>query len=335
VKLKWIAAVLAVMATGAAGAQNITCGGSTFAYPIVNRWATEYAQAHPAVHINYQSIGSGGGIKGVSEGTLDFGASDMPVTDDVIGTAKVKFFHLPEVLGAVVPIYNVPGVNKPLNFSGDVIADIYLGKITHWNDARIAKDNPGVSLPDRQIIPVYRTETSGTTFIFTDYLSKVSPDWLSKVGKNAAVKWPAGVGAKGSEGVSGMVRQAPGAFGYVELIYALQNKIEYGAVKNAAGKYLQGSPEGVTAAAAAAAKTMPVDYRVSITNAPGAASYPISSFTWLLIPRQFADPVKGAAVKDFLTWMLAHGESEASSMGYAPLPAQVVAMERKTIATIK
>jgi phosphate transport system substrate-binding protein len=335
VKLKLIAAVVAIMMTGAAGAQNINCGGSTFAYPIVNRWATEYAQAHPSVHINYQSIGSGGGIRGVSEGTLDFGASDMPVADDAIAAAKVKFFHLPEVLGAVVPIYNVPGVNKPLNFSGDVIADIYLGKITHWNDGRIAKDNPGVNLPDRQILPVYRTESSGTTFIFTDYLSKVSPEWLSRVGKNSSVKWPAGVGAKGSEGVSGMVRQAPGGFGYVELIYALQNKIEYGAVKNPAGKFLQGSPEGVTAAAAAAAKTMPADYRVSITNAPGADSYPISSFTWLLIPKQFADPAKGAAIKDFLTWMLAHGESEASSMGYAPLPAQVATMEKKTISAIK
>ena len=335
-KLKWIAAVVAVMMTGAAVAQEINAAGSTFVYPILNRWTTEYAQAHPNVHINYQSLGSGAGIKQVSEGTVDFGASDMPVTDEAIAAAKVKFFHLPEVLGAVVPIYNVPGVSKPLNFSGDVIADIYLGKITKWNDARIAKDNPSVSLPDKQILPVYRSETSGTTYIFTDYLSKVSPEWASKVGKNAAVKWPGmSIGAKGSEGVAGMVRQTPGAFGYVELIYALQNKMEYGAVRNAAGKFLLATPAGVTAAAAAAAKTMPADYRVSITNAPGADSYPISSFTYLLIPRQFADPAKGAAVKQFLTWMLDHGESEATSMGYAPLPAQVVAMERKTIATIK
>ena len=335
-KIKWIAAVvpMALMA-GAAMAQNINAAGATFPYPIYNRWFTEYAQAHPNVHINYQSIGSGGGIKQVTEGTVDFGASDATMTDDQMAQAKVKVMALPTVLGAVVPIYNIPGLQKPLNFSGDVIADIYLGKITKWSDGRIAKDNPGVNLPDKQILPVYRSEGSGTTFIFTDYLSKVNSDWANQVGKNSAVKWPAGIGAKGSEGVAGMVRQAPGAFGYVELIFALQNKMEYGTVKNAAGKFLLGSPDGVTAAAAALAKTMPADYRVSITNAPGADSYPISSFTWLLIPRQFADPAKGAAVKGFLEWMLEHGESEASGMGYAPLPAQVQAMERKTIATVK
>jgi phosphate transport system substrate-binding protein len=287
------------------------------------------------VKINYQSIGSGGGIKQVTEGTVDFGASDAIMTDEQISQAKVKVFALPTVLGAVVPIYNVPGISKPLNFSGDVIADIYLGTIKSWNDARIAKDNPGVNLPNQQILPVYRSEGSGTTFIFTDYLSKVSSAWQSKVGKNASVKWPTGIGQKGSEGVSGMVRQAPGAFGYVELIYALQNKIPYGAVKNAAGKFLLGSPDGATAAAAASARTMPADYRISITNAPGPNSYPISSFTWLLIPRQFADPAKGQAVKGFLTWMLEKGESEASGMGYAPLPQQVVEMERKTIATVR
>jgi len=335
VKMKWIAAVVSVVMTGAAVAQNINAAGATFPYPIYNKWFTEYAQAHPNVHINYQSIGSGGGIKQVSEGTVDFGASDGPMSDQQLAEAKVKVFHLPTVLGAVVPIYNLPGIGKPLNFSGDVIADIYLGKIKTWKDARIAKDNPGVSLPDKQILPVYRSDGSGTTYIFTDYLSKVSPAWVSTVGKNTSVKWQAGVGAKGNEGVAGMVRQAPGAFGYVELIYALQNKIEYGAVKNMAGKFLQGSPEGATAAAAAAAKAMPADYRVSITNAAGADSYPISSFTWLLLPKQFADPAKGAAVKGFLEWMLDHGESETTSMGYAPLPAQVVAMERKTIQTIK
>jgi len=259
----------------------------------------------------------------------------MPVTDDKIAAAKVKFMHIPTVLGAVVPIYNVPGVSKNLNFSGDVIADIYLGKITKWNDPRLVKDNPGANLPNKAILPVYRSESSGTTFIFTDYLSKVSFDWKSKVGSNSAVKWPAGIGAKGNEGVAGMVRQTPGSMGYVELIYALQNKMAYGAVKNAAGKFLQGSPDGVTAAAAAAAKTMPADYRVSITNAQGAASYPISSFTYLLIPRQFADPAKGAAVKSFLTWMLEHGESEAKGMDYAPLPAQVQTMVKRTITTIK
>jgi len=334
-KLKVIAAGLTVMLAGAAGAQKITAAGATFPNPIYNRWFTEYAQAHPGVEINYQSLGSGAGIKQTSEGTVDFGASDMPVADDVVSAAKVKFIQIPTVLGAVVPVYNVPGVSKPLNFSGDVIADIYLGNIKRWNDGRIAKDNPGVSLPDKQIVPVYRSEGSGTTFIFTDYLSKVSPEWSSKVGKNSAVKWPAGVGAKGSEGVSGMVRQTPGSFGYVELIYAIQNKMEYGTVKNAAGKFLLGTPDGVTAAAAASAKTMQTDYRVSITNAAGPASYPISSFTYLLIPKPFADPAKGAAVRDFLTWMLEHGEGEASAMGYAPLPAQVQTMVKKTITTVK
>ena len=323
------------MVAAGASAQNITAAGATFPYPIYNKWFTEYNQMHPNVKINYQSIGSGGGITQTSEGTVDFGASDMPVTDDKIAAAKVKFMHIPTVLGAVVPIYNVPGVSKDLNFSGDVIADIYLGKIAKWNDPRLVKDNPGANLPDKAILPVYRSESSGTTFIFTDYLSKVSFDWKSKVGSNSAVKWPAGIGAKGNEGVAGMVRQTPGSLGYVELIYALQNKMAYGAVKNAAGKFLQGSPDGVTAAAAAAAKTMPADYRVSITNAQGAASYPISSFTYLLIPLKFADPAKGAAVKGFLTWMLEHGESEAKGMDYAPLPAQVQTMVKHTITTIK
>ena len=318
-----------------ASAQNITAAGATFPYPIYNKWFTEYNQIHPNVKINYQSIGSGGGIKQVSEGTGDFGASDGPMSDQQLSEAKIKVMHVPTVLGAVVPVYNIPGVSKNLNFSGDEIADIYLGKITKWNDPRLVKDNPGANLPDNQILPVYRSDGSGTTYIFTDYLSKVSSDWSNKVGKGTSVKWPAGVGSKGNEGVAGMVRQSPNSFGYVELIYALQNKMAYGAVKNAAGKFLQGTPEGVTAAAAAAAKTMPADYRVSITNAPGATSYPISSFTWLLIPLKFADPAKGAAVKDFLTWMLEHGESETTGMGYAPLPTQVQTMVKHTITTIK
>ena len=323
------------MVAAGASAQNITAAGATFPYPIYNKWFTEYNQLHPNVKINYQSIGSGGGIKQVSEGTVDFGASDGPMNDQQLAEAKVKVMHVPTVLGAVVPVYNIPGVSKELNFSGDEIADIYLGKITKWNDPRLVKDNPGANLPANDILPVYRSDGSGTTYIFTDYLSKVSADWTNRVGKGTSVKWPAGVGSKGNEGVAGMVKQSPNSFGYVELIYALQNKMAYGAVKNAAGKFLQGSPEGVTAAAAAAAKTMPADYRVSITNAPGATSYPISSFTWLLIPKQFADPAKGAAVKDFLTWMLEHGESETTGMGYAPLPAQVQTMVKRTIAAIK
>jgi phosphate transport system substrate-binding protein len=257
------------------------------------------------------------------------------MNDQQLAEAKVKVMHIPTVLGSDVPVYNIPGVSKDLNFTGDEIADIYLGKITKWNDPRLVKDNPGANLPGKQILPVYRSDGSGTTYILTDYLSKVSPDWLSKVGKGTSVKWPVGIGAKGNEGVAGMVRQAPNSFGYVELIYALQNKMAYGTVKNAAGKYIKATTGGVTAAASGAAKTMPADYRVSITNAPGATSYPISSFTWLLIPRQFADPAKGVAVKGFLTWMLEHGESEASGMGYAPLPVQVQTMVKRTITTIK
>ena len=323
VKLKWIAAILTLMMAGAAGAQNINAAGATFPNPIYQRWFSEYAQAHPSVHINYQSLGSGAGLQQTSEGTVDFGASDMPVPDDKIAAAKVKFWNLPTVLGAVVPVYNIPGVSQTLNFSGDVIADIYLGKIKMWNDPRIAKDNPGVNLPAKGILPVYRSDGSGTTFIFTDYLSKVSPEWAGKVGKNTSVQWPAGIGQKGNEGVAGMVRQTPGAIGYVELIYAMQNKIAYGTVKSKDGKFLKATPEGATAAAASAAKAMTTDFRVSITNAPGADAYPISSFTYLLIPVHFADPAKGKAMKDFLGWMLAHGESEASGMGYAPLPKPV------------
>jgi phosphate transport system substrate-binding protein len=335
VNLRFVAAALSAMVAGVAGAQNINAAGATFPEPIYNKWFIEYAQSHPNVKINYQPIGSGGGIRQVSDGTIDFGASDAVMTDEQIASGKVKVTAIPTVLGAVVPIYNIPGVNKELNFSGDVIADIYLGKITKWNDGRIAGENPGANLPDKGILPVYRSDGSGTTYIFTDYLSKVSPEWMSKVGKAASVKWPVGIGQNKSEGVAGMVRQTPGAFGYVELVYATSNNIQYGMVKNAAGKYLKATPEGATAAAAASAKTMPADYRVSITNAAGADSYPISSFTWLLIPVHFPDPSKGAAVKQFLTWMLDKGESEAGSLGYAPLPNQVVEMERKTIAKVQ
>lgn len=334
-KARWIAtACLFALATGSALAQQITGAGSTFVYPILNRWAAEYAQAHPNVHINYQSIGSGGGIKQASEGVVDFGDSDGPMSDEQLASAKVKLMHIPVVLGAVVPVYNIPGASKPLNFSPDVLAAIYLGQIAKWNDPRIVKDNPGVNLPGNPILPVYRSDGSGTTYIFSDYLSKVSPEWQNRVGKGTSLKWPVGIGQKGNEGVAGMVRQTPFSFGYVELIYALQNKMEFGAIKNSAGQFVKGSPDGVTAAAAAAAKTMPADYRVSITNAPGAQSYPISSFTWMLVPKQFSDPQKGKAIADFLTWVLDHGEGEAAGMGYAPLPAQVQTMVRKTITTI-
>ena len=325
---------MALVAVGAS-AQNINGAGATFPYPIYSKWFSEYSKQHPNVKINYQSIGSGGGIRQVSEGTVDFGATDGPMSDEQINGAKVKVMHIPTVLGAVVPVYSLPGISKDLNFSGDVIADIYLGKITKWNDPRITKDNPGVSFPDKPVLPIYRSEGSGTTYIFTDFLSKVSADWSSKVGKNTSVKWPTGIGQKGNEGVSGMVRQSPYSFGYVELIYAVQNKMSYGLVKNGAGKFVKASTDGVTAAAAAAAKTMPADYRVSITNAPGATSYPISSFTWLLIPTHSTDASKAQALSGFLTWMLDHGETEAAALTYAPLPKPVQDMVRKTIAQVK
>jgi phosphate transport system substrate-binding protein len=334
-KLKFIAAGVLALATIGATAQNINGAGATFPYPIYSRWFTEYSQVHPNVHINYQSIGSGGGIRQVSEGTVDLGATDGPMTDEQLAAAKVKVMHIPTVLGAVVPVYNIPGVTKDLNFSGDVIADIYLGKITKWNDPRIAKDNPGVNLPGNSILPVYRSGSSGTTYIFTDFLSKVSPSWKSGPGTGTAIKWPTGIGQQGNEGVAGMVRQSPNSFGYVELIYAVENKMSYGAVKNAAGKFLKASTEGVTAAAAANSKAIPPDYRVSITNAAGPNSYPISSFTWLLIPVKSADPAKGKALADFLTWMLDKGEAEAASMTYAPLPKPVQEMVRKSITQIK
>ena len=335
VKLKAIAAgILALTAIGAS-AQNINGAGATFPYPIYSKWFSEYNQQHPSVKINYQSIGSGGGIRQVSEGTVDFGATDGPMNDDQIKSAKVKTMHIPTVLGAVVPVYNIPGVNKDLNFSGDVIADIYLGKITMWNDPRIAKDNPGVNLPGNAILPVYRSDGSGTTYIFTDYLSKVSSDWASKVGKNTSVKWPTGIGQKGNEGIAGMVRQSPNSFGYVELIYAVQNKMSYGSVKNKDGKFVRASTDGATAAAAASAKVMPADFRISITNATGATSYPISSFTWLLIPTHSTDPAKGKALVDFLGWMLDHGQSEAATLSYAPLPKPVQDMVRKSITQLK
>jgi len=330
-----IAAGVLILAAAGATAQQINGAGATFPYPIYSKWFSEYNRLHPEVKINYQPIGSGGGILQATHGTVDFGASDGPMSDQQIAEAKIKVIHIPTVLGAVVPVYNIPGVNKDLNFSGEVIADIYLGKIAKWNDPRIAKDNPGVNLPNKPILPVYRSDGSGTTYIFTDFLSKVSHDWAGKVGKNTSVKWPTGIGQKGNPGVAGMVRQSPYAFGYVELIYALQNKIPYGTVRNASGKFLKATTAGVTEAAAAAAKSMPADYRVSITNAPGAASYPISSFTWLLIPTHIADKGKAKAISGFLYWMLDHGEAETTALSYAPLPKQVETMVRKTIAQIK
>jgi phosphate transport system substrate-binding protein len=307
--------------------------GATFPYPMYSKWFSEYHKAHPDVQINYQSIGSGGGIRQVLEGTVDFGASDGPMSDDQLSKAKVKILHIPTVLGAVVPAYNVPGVSGEVRFSPQVIADICLGKITSWNDKAIAQDNPDAKLPDKPIIVVHRSDGSGTNYIFTDYLSKVSSEWKDRVGKGTSVKWPVGLGAKGNEGVAGMIRQMEGAFGYVELIYAVQNKIPYGAVKNAAGNWTKGSLEGATAAAGSV-KNMPADFRVSITNAPGADAYPISSFTWLLIPTPAKDPGKGKIILDFLNWMLDDGEKMTKELDYAPLPESVAAKVKETFKQI-
>jgi phosphate transport system substrate-binding protein len=333
VKKFLVAIVMSVLALSTARAQKLTAAGATFPYPIYSKWFSEYSAAHPGVEINYQSIGSGGGIRQVTAGLVDFGASDMPMTDDLLASSKVKLIHIPTVLGAVVPIFNIPGVND-IKFSGDVLADIYLGKIVTWNDPRIAKDNPGINLPNQKIIVVHRSDGSGTSFIWTDYLSKVNSDWANGPGKGTSPSWPVGVGGKGNENVAGLVRQLPGAIGYVELIYALQNKISYGEVKNAAGNWVRASIDGVTEAAANL-KQMPADYRISITNAPGKNAYPISSFTYLLIPVHAADPAKGKVIKDLLSWIVNYGENEASAFSYAPLPKNVAEKVLKTVYSLQ
>ena len=325
---------LAVLLCSFASAQNaLNAGGATFPYPIYSKWFSEYNKLHPDVQINYQSIGSGGGIRQVLAGTLDFGASDGPMSDEQLSQAKSKILHIPTVLGAVVPAYNIPGVSAELKFSPDVLADIFLGKITTWNDPRIVKDNPGVNLPGTQIVIVHRSDGSGTTYIFTDYLSKVSKDWKDSVGKGTSVSWKGGMGGKGNEGVAGYIRNIQGSIGYIELIYALQNKITYGSVKNAAGVFMKASLESTTAAAASA--KMPADFRVSITNAPGKESYPIASFTWLLIPQPSKDAKKGQVIKDFLQWMSTEGQKMTQPLSYAPLPQTVVNQEAAVIKNLK
>jgi len=331
VKKTLVAVALFVFALSAAQAQKLTGAGATFPYPMYSKWFAEYSAAHPGVEINYQSIGSGGGIRQVTSGLVDFGASDMPMTDQMLAESPIKLMHIPTVLGAVVPIFNVPGVTD-LRFSPDVLADIYLGKINNWNDARIAKDNPGVKLPDQKITVVHRSDGSGTSFIFTDYLSKVSPEWKGGPGSGTSPNWPVGVGGKGNEGVAGLVRQLPGAIGYVELIYALQNHISYGGLRNASGNWVKASIEGVTAAAAGV--KMPADFRISITNAPGATAYPISSFTYLLIPTHPKNMANEKVLRDMLSWIINSGESEASSLSYAPLPQSVAAKVLKAVYTL-
>ena len=330
-KLKVMASGLLALTAAAATAQNINGAGATFPNPIYSKWFSEYSQLHPEVKINYQAVGSGAGIRQVSEGTVDFGASDAVMTDQQISEGKVKMIALPTVLGAVVPIYNLPGVNAEIKFSQDAIAGIYLGKITKWNDPYLTHENPGVNLPDKTILTVHRTDGSGTSYIFTDFLSKVSPEWKKDVGTAASVKWPgAGIGGKGNDGVAGLVEHTQYSIGYVELVYAAQNKIPFGSIRNSSGKFVKASTSGVTAAAANL-KSMPNDFRVSITDAPGADSYPISSFTWLLIPTHAADANKGKALVGFLEWMLDHGEAEASALTYAPLPKAVADKERMAI----
>lgn len=296
--------------------------GATFPYPMYSKWFSEYNKLHPDVQINYQSIGSGGGIRQVLNGTVDFGASDGPMTDEQLKEAKIKILHVPTVLGADVPAYNVSGVSGEIKFTPDVLADIFLGKITSWSDPAIAKVNPGVKFPNDSIIVVHRSDGSGTTYIWTDYLSKVSKDWASQVGKGTSVKWPVGLGGKGNEGVAGQIRQLKGSIGYVELIYAVENKITYGSVQNAAGTFVKASLDGVTEAAGSV-KNMPADFRVSITNAPGKTAYPISSFTWLLIPVQSKDASRGKIISDFLNWMVTDGQKMTAQLSYAPLPTSV------------
>jgi phosphate transport system substrate-binding protein len=317
-----------------AGAQQITGAGATFPAPVYQKWFGEYHTLHPEVQINYQSIGSGAGIQQLTSGTVDFGASDMPMTDEQISKLKVKAFHFPTVMGAVVPTYNVAGLGQDFKFSGEALAGIFMGTVKKWNDPLLAKENKGAKLPNEDIVVVHRSDGSGTSFVWTDYLSKVSPEWKSKVGANTSVSWPVGLGGKGNEGVAGTVKQTPNSIGYVELIYAVQNKMDYGSVKNAAGEFVKASLESVSEAAAGAAKNMPDDFRVSITNAPGKKAYPISSFTWLLIPAQIPDAGKSKSIKAFLQWMLADGQKVAPTLDYAALPKEVVAKETKQIALI-
>ncbi len=315
---------------------DLTGAGATFPYPIYSKWFSEYAQK-TGVKINYQSIGSGGGIRQLSEQTVDFGASDSPMSDDELSKAKGgPILHFPTVLGADVITYNLPGVTTALKFTPAAIADIFSGRIKKWNDTRITSLNAGVPLPAQDILVVHRSDGSGTTYIFTDYLSTAVPSWNASVGKGKDVKWPVGLGAKGNEGVSGQVKQTPGSIGYVELAYAKQNSLPIAAIRNKSGQFVAASVEAVTAAAAGAAKALPAntDYRISIVDAPGASSYPISSFTWMLVYQNQRDPVKGKKLVDFLNWALTDGEKEAVTLDYAPLPADMATAVKARLATI-
>ena len=332
----WVSiAIFASGATLVAQTMQINGAGATFPYPIYSKWFSEYNKLHPNLEINYQSIGSGGGIQQVTKETVFFGASDGPMNDEQLKAAPGRLLHFPTVLGGVVPVYNIPNLRAELKFTGAMLTDIYLGKVTKWNDPAIAKVNPGVALPNTDITVVHRAEGSGTTYIWVDFLSKISPEFKSKVGVNTAVNWPTGVGGRGNEGVSGLVTQTPGSIGYVELIYALQNKIAYGPVQNAAGEFVKATVQAVTAAASGAASNIPADFRVSITNAAGRGAYPISSFTWLLMYEQPKDKARGKAMVDFMKWALTDGQKYCADLGYAPLPANVVQLEMAALQKIK
>jgi phosphate transport system substrate-binding protein len=322
------------VAIPALGQTTLVGAGATFPYPMYSKWFSEYHKAHSDIQINYQSIGSGGGIRQVLEGTVDFGASDGPMTDEQLAQAKTKILHIPTVLGAVVPAYNIPGVTGEVKFTPEALAGIFMGKITSWNDKAITGANPGVNFPGEPIVVVHRSDGSGTTYIFTDYLSKVSADWKNITGKGTSVKWPVGLGGKGNEGVAGMIRQMKGAIGYIELIYALQNNIPYGSMKNSSGAFVKASLGSVTAAAASV-KSMPADFRVSITNAPGKDAYPISSFTWLLIPTQSKDAAKGKILVDLLNWVETDGQKMTAELSYAPLPDNVVVKVKEAIKQVR
>jgi len=330
-----LAGAVAIGAGLSAQTVQINGAGATFPYPIYSKWFSEYNKLHPNVQINYQSLGSGAGIRQMTSRTVFFGATDGPMTNEQLQAAPGRILHFPTVLGAVVPVYNIPGVTQELKFTGAVLADIYLGKITKWNDPAIAKLNGGVNLPATDIVVVHRSEGSGTTYIWVDYLSKVSPEFRKTVGVAASVKWPTGIGGKGNEAVSGSVVQTPGAIGYVELIYALQNKMAYGSVQNSSGTSLRATVDAVTAAAAAAVNAMPPDFRVSITNPPGADAYPIASFTWLLFYENPDDKAQAKTMVDFMKWALSDGQKFAKDLGYAPLPEPIVAMEMKALQKIK
>jgi phosphate transport system substrate-binding protein len=333
--LATLACAAALVAGAAAQKVQINGAGATFPYPIYSKWFSEYNKLHPNVEINYQSIGSGGGIRQLVNQTVFFGATDGPMTDQQLLAAPGKILHFPTVLGAVVPVYSIPGVSAELKFTGQVLADIFLGKIPKWNDPAIVKLNAGVNLPGTDITVVHRSDGSGTSYIWVDYLSKVSPEFKKRVGVNTSVNWPAGLGGKGNEGVAGLVTQSPGSIGYVELIYALQNKISYGSVQNMAGEFVRASVSSVTAAAAAAATKMPPDFRVSITNAEGKGVYPISSFTWLLLYENPKDKTQAKIMVDFLKWGLTDGQKYCAELGYAPLPDAVVKLEMAAIGRIK